>query len=488
MVFRQADWVVLAAAFVGLGGLVAISELLRVRGWRPTTTRRFVHLGVGLFVVASPLLFSAAGPVYVLATAFVVINAGARRGSWLPGIHSARADSWGTVAMPLVLLLALATTWSVASDRTYILQGAFLVLGLADPLASWGGEKTGGREWIPGATVLGSGLFFGAAFLLTTGVLLEVGEWSAARAIGAATTVAVVTTAIEALGRHGWDNVFVVLGVILVLVPLHEERVSVVALLGASVVGMGFGALAYTSQGLDSRGAVAGGLFAFSLVGVGGWAWALPGFVFFVLSSALSRLRATFTTGADEEVAPRTLRQVLANGGVAWGLLAAFAVLPGRPLFLEACYLGFLGALAAAAADTWATELGVWGTGQPWSLRTGAPVPAGQSGAVSVGGTAAAAIGAVSVAAAAMLGGGGSVSISGETFLGIVGAGLVGMVTDSLAGAFLQARYRDSATGRVVEQPTGSDAVLLQGWRRIDNDAVNLLGTAAGALAALLVW
>lgn len=488
MVFPLADWLALAAAFVGLGGLVGISELLRARGWRPTTTRRGVHVGVGLFVAGAPLLFSAPGPVYALASVFVVINAVARGGHWWPGIHAARSKSWGTVAMPLVLLLALALTWSVATDRIYILQGAFLVLALADPLASWAGEELGHREWIPEATLSGSGLFLGTAFILTVGALLVSGEWEPVKAIGAATTVAVVTTAIEAIGRHGWDNVFVVLGVIVVLVPLHDGRVSVDALLGASVVGVGFGALAYASRGLDSRGAVAGGLFAFSLIGIGGWAWALPGFVFFVFSSALSLLGTTSPAGEEREQGPRTLRQVLANGGVAWGLLATSAVLPESPLLSEAFYFGFLGALAAAAADTWATEFGVWGAGRPWSLRTGAPVPAGESGAVSLGGTVAAMVGAVSVAGAAILGGGEPVPVSGWMFVGIVGAGLVGMLTDSVVGAFLQARYRDPARDRLVENPTASDAVPVRGWGRIDNDTVNLLGTAAGALAALLFW
>ena len=488
MVFSLADWLALAAAFVGLGGLVGISELLRARGWRPTTTRRGVHVGVGLFVVGAPLLFSAPGPVYALASVFVVINAVARGGNWWPGIHAARSNSWGTVAMPLVLLLALASTWSVGADRIYLLQGAFLVLAVADPLASWGGEKIDGREWIPGATVSGSVLFFGAAFFLTAGILLTAGEWSVARTVAAAIAVAVVTTAIEAIGRHGWDNVFVVLAVIFVLAPLHDGRVSVARLLGASVVGVGFGALAYAGRGLDSRGAVAGGLFAFSLIGIGGWAWALPGFVFFVLSSALSLLGATSSAGEEGEQGPRTLRQVLANGGVAWGLLATSAVLPESPLLFEACYFGFLGALAAAAADTWATELGVWGAGRPRSLRSGAPVPAGESGAVSLGGTVAAAMGAVSVSGAAILGGGEPVPVSGRMFVGIVGAGLVGMLTDSVVGAFLQARYRDPATGRLVEHPPASGEAPVAGWRWVDNDAVNLLGTAAGALAALLIW
>jgi uncharacterized membrane protein len=179
----------------------------------------------------------------------------------------------------------------------------------------------------------------------------------------------------------------------------------------------------------------------------------------------------------------------MANGGVAWGLLFVFVVLPGDMSFLRAaCYVGFLGALAAAAADTWATELGEWSAGRPWSLRTGTRVPAGQSGAVSLAGTAAAVLGAGSVAGAAALSMEGPVQMSGEALVGVTEAGLLGMIVDSLAGAFLQARYRDPKTARLVESADGEATPLVRGWEWMDNEMVNLLGTTAGALAAFLLW
>jgi uncharacterized protein (TIGR00297 family) len=294
--------------------------------------------------------------------------------------------------------------------------------------------------------------------------------------------VAAVATAVEALGRRGWDNLFVVLAVVSVLVPIHEGTVVVWTVGGAALLGLGFGGGAYRAGALDARGAVAGGLFAFWLVGLGGWGWAVPGFVFFVLSSLLSQLDDT-EESVEGQMDGRTLRQVVANGGVAWGLLTVFVTTPASLGVRPVCYAGFLGALAAAAADTWATELGVRWAARPWSLRTCSRVPAGASGAVSLGGTAAAALGAGSVAVAAALVGGAPGSLAG-----IVGAGLVGMMVDSVAGAFVQARYRDPVTARWVETPHDKEESPVQGWRWMDNEAVNLLGTSAGALAAILFW
>jgi uncharacterized membrane protein len=80
------------------------------------------------------------------------------------------------------------------------------------------------------------------------------------------------------------------------------------------------------------------------------------------------------------------------------------------------------------------------------------------------------------------------VQTSWKTLALVVGAGLIGMVVDSLAGAFLQARYRDPANGRLVETAVDRSVTLVRGWRWVNNESVNLLGTTAGALAALLLW
>lgn len=488
MLFRPSDWIALSAALLSLGGLVGVGEVLRHYEWSPVLTRRLVHAGVGLFVVATPLFFSGPGPLYGLAVAFVLVNAAAKSGQWWQGIHAARPESWGTVVLPLALLPALAATWSVGSGRIFVLQIAFLIVALADPLASWAGQTRETREWMLGATVVGSGIFLGVAFCLTLVGVLGLADWTLERALLSAAVVSVVATAIEAISDRGWDNLFVVVGILLVLVSLHEATITTDAFVLALTVGTGFGVGAYAGRALDARGAMGGSLFAASLVGLGGWAWVLPGVIFFVLSSALSRLGvgASSYEAQGESEAGRSLSQVLANGGVAWGLLAVFALFPSGPFVQEGCYAGFLGALAAAAADTWATEIGMWSSRQPWSLRTFSRVEAGVSGAVSLAGTGGAVLGAASVAGAAWVTGG-TLGVAGwDVALAVVSAGLVGMSVDSLFGATIQARYREPDTGRLVEERPDSAATPALGWNGVDNEVVNALGTTAGALAAMV--
>mgnify|MGYP000456292572 CR=1 FL=1 len=466
-------------ALIGLGGLIGLGEGLRRWGAPAATTRRLVHVGVGLFVAVTPLVFTRPLPVYGLAVVFIFVNITARTRHWWAGIHEARPESWGTVALPLSVLPAMALTWSADPDRLVAFQVAYLVLALADPAASWVGERRGPEASLGSSTVRGSLTFAAIAFGVAASMLLGSREWALPYGFAVATGTTLVATLVETISRQGWDNFFVVIAIILVMVPIQEGVLSIMGLGGGLVLGAGFGGLAYWSEALDARGAVAGGLFAVSLVALGGSPWVVPGVVFFGLSSLLTGLTER---GQSTETMRRTQGQVLANGGVAWVALAVAAAAPSLKVY---SYVAFVGALAAAAADTWATELGQCSSRPPWSLREGRRVPVGTSGAVSVAGTAAALAGAGSVVGAALWMEGPLTAPTGSTVLLLLGAGLAGMGADSAAGAFLQARYRMPGSDALVENPP-SERRPVQGWSGIHNNVVNVIGTTTGAVAALL--
>ena len=488
-------------SLAGLGSLVALGEGLRRLGVSERGTRRFVHAGVGVFVAAAPWIFGRPAPLYVLAGLFVLANGTAKLRHALPGMHAARPKSWGTVTFPLALFPALAMTWTVSPDRIPALQVAFLVLAIADPLAAWVGER---RPPTPdadehGKTLAGSAAFAVSAAVITAAGLEALTSWPVGR-IGMATlVVGVVGAAVEAIGTRGWDNLFVVLAVIVSL--LAVEGVSAGLLFSSVGIGAAFAWLSWRTHTLTRSGALAGGLLAASLIGLGGWAWAVPGFAFFLLSSAISRLApssnpdrpAGSADGPNDPQPGRTLGQVLANGGVGWAcLLAAFAVPAesGAPASFV-LYAAFLGAFAAAASDTWATELGTVARTPPVSLRSFTRVPPGTSGAVSVRGTVAGGVGALVVAG---LGGwtaaqaGAPVGIELQTFIPLVAvAGVAGMLADSLAGATVQVRYRHPADGTLVECPPTPTSPPHRGWRFMTNSAVNVIATSTGALVAALL-
>ena len=253
-------------------------------------------------------------------------------------------------------------------------------------------------------------------------------------------------------------------------------------------VGLAFGLFAWRMRYLSRSGAVAGGLFAATLIAVGGWEWVVPGFTFFFLSSAISKVasraggkRRGHAAGDESQ---RDAAQVLANGGVAWLLLLVQVLAPAAWL-----YWGFVGSLAAAAADTWATEIGALSRRPPRMILTGRRVEPGASGAVSVAGTLAGVAGAAVIWASAWWTAPDAMREvgMGVAAVAVVGGGVLGSLADSVAGATIQGVYRDPRDGRLVDGRRGvaMGRERVRGWAVVDNDVVNGICTAVGAAVAV---
>lgn len=213
-----------------------------------------------------------------------------------------------------------------------------------------------------------------------------------------------------------------------------------------AVAGAGWRAHALTSGGAVAAVAVGAAIYAF-----GGVSWAVLLLLFFATSSGL-----TFAGGETKipkaDRAGRTAGQVLANGIVA----SALAIMH---LGNSATWIitGFAGAIAAATADTWATEIGLLSKTPPRLITTGQVCQPGQSGGVTWLGTKSGLAGAGVVAVAGNL-------LMGTPVLGVWIAGGVAMFADSLLGATLEARLRI-----------------------LTNNTVNLLTTATGALVGAVL-
>ena len=221
------------------------------------------------------------------------------------------------------------------------------------------------------------------------------------------------------------------------------------------------------------------------------WAWGAFLIVWFVLAALLSHVgrqrKARTMHGLVAKSDRRDATQVLANGAC-FGV-AALVALNGSPETRSGSLLAMaaVGALAAAGADTWATELGTLSNGRPLSLRLWRRVPAGTSGAVSVLGTLAAVAGAFLLASvAAALG-----VISQDGVPAATVGGFAGALADTLLGAWLQERLWCPSCEMPTEQHVhscGSATVAKGGVPTLDNDAVNFACTVVGGCVAAFVW
>lgn len=174
--------------------------------------------------------------------------------------------------------------------------------------------------------------------------------------------------------------------------------------------------------------------------------------------------------------------QVYANGGIAaLGALAGFArSSPGLGLWLVTT------ALAAAAADTWATSTGRFSPTPPRLLGLGQIVPPGTNGGMTATGSAGALAGALLVAATGAFAAEAPLLLPAATLIGFLG-----MVADSALGARLQGRFTCPACRQPSEWRThrcGAPTVHQGGVRWLTNDGVNFLATALAGALGLAAW
>lgn len=249
-------------------------------------------------------------------------------------------------------------------------------------------------------------------------------------------------------------------------------------LLGA-LFGLLVALISYFARFLTRSGALATFALAVVVFGFGAWVWAVPIVTFFVTSSLLSRAGRTKKLRFREmfeKSGARDWAQVLANGGLAGALALLSVFFP-----LHELYPLYLAAVAAAAADTWSTEIGVLAKGRVISIVSLKPVPAGTSGGISIIGTIGGVLGAMTVAVSGF-------AWYGEIWMALVigAAGIAGSLVDSLLGATLQARFRCPVCGTETERTEhcGRTIELSGGVRWMRNDMVNAICTIVGACMA----
>lgn len=232
----------------------------------------------------------------------------------------------------------------------------------------------------------------------------------------------------------------------------------------------------YAAFGIGTAAAIGGIGFAISLA------------AFFYSSVTLSGWRSGTKRHRSRAILPDTRArdawQVLANGGpfavasLGWALFGSW----------QAGLFAF-GALAAATADTWATEVGMALKAAPRSILTWRRVVPGTSGGVSAYGTSAAIIGAFVMALLAIASF--TVPFDVPRLEAVFVGGIVGTVVDSLLGASVQSRRWCDQCEEWTERRVhtcGYRSYHRTGFRWMNNDMVNLLGSAIGGLTAVTMW
>lgn len=435
-------------------------------------TRKWVHIAFG--AGALTLRYLSWWQAALVAAAAVAFNVGLLRTVFGGRIHrpheAASNPGGGIVLYPLSVLLLIL----VFPSRLDIVAAAWGILAAGDGSASLIGVRFGRRKWPWNRrkSVAGS-----IAFVVLGGAAGALLAWWTRPAIvpppdllfalGAPFLAALVAAAVETVPIRLDDNLSTAAAAAatlwalsLVSLDLAQAFAAVApgAIAVALPVNLAAAAIGYRIGGITASGAIVGGLIGTIIHACAGW----PGWLLLIatfgcatLSSRAGLERKTLLGIAEERGGRRGAGNAIANTGLA-AVAAMLSVLSHDQL---AWLIAFTAALTTAASDTVASEIGkAWGL-STWSLVPLRRVRPGTSGAVSVEGSAA---GLAAAAAMALL----------AHVLGLIPAGAIAAV---VVGAI---------AGSLVESLLGA---TFEGAGLLNNDALNLINTAVGAVAAVIV-
>jgi dolichol kinase len=222
------DYTALAVSYAYVFSILVLGELLRRLGRRPPEfTRKFIHVGVGMWVVGTVLLFDTWYLALIPPATFVVINALSYWRGTIKAMELEGRGNLGTIYFPIAFAGVIYYFWS----QPVLMVASLMPLAWGDAMAAVFGERYGhyrygvGRHtrslegsvamffwsWVTTALAL-----FGTPYLVSRPPI----NWLLALIQGAA--VGLVAALVEALSPWGVDNLTIPGASVLVLHMLRN--------------------------------------------------------------------------------------------------------------------------------------------------------------------------------------------------------------------------------------------------------------------------
>ena len=436
------------------------------------TARQIVHMSMGVFALLLRALtwWQAAlcAIAALLFNAAVLPRAGGR--TIIRPADASRGYPLGILLYPFsVLLLILAFP-----ARLDIAAAAWGILAFGDGAATLAGRRWGRHRLAWNADKSLEGLL---AFIAAGGSAAVFLAWWTAPAIAPPPAFAFIIVApllaalaaglVETVPIALDDNISVPasaaavlwLGSLVTAAAWMSNRDAVAAnLLPALIVNTAAATGGWLLRTVRVSGMIAGwaiGVAVFACLGLQGWMLLFLTFLVAAITSRMGLKKKALLGIAEERGGRRGAGNAFANTGLA----AVAAVAAVATPFPDAALVAFVAVLATGGGDTVASEIGkAWG-GKTYLPTTLAAVRPGTPGAVSFEGSAAGILGALSLAACGAL-------------LGLVPAWTVWAV---VAGAI---------AGSIIESAL---AATLESARIVNNDVLNFVNTATGAIVAIAI-
>ena len=217
------DYTALAASYAYVLAVIASGEFLhRVMGRPVQATRKFIHIGVGMWVVGTVLLFETWYYALIPPATFVIINALSYWRGTFSAMESEESGNLGTIYFPIAFGALVYYFWS----QPVLMVASMMPLTWGDAMAATIGQRYGHYRYTVGGhsrSLEGSLALLFWSWVTTALALFAmpyvVGKpaihWLLALTYGGA--VALVCTVVEALTPWGIDNLTVPAAAALIL-------------------------------------------------------------------------------------------------------------------------------------------------------------------------------------------------------------------------------------------------------------------------------
>ena len=246
----------------------------------PEQSRKVVHTVGGAICLSFPYILESSWTVAVLGfSLFVVIGVG-RYAGCLQSLHGVNRKSRGAEYYPLMIL----ALFFLARDTPWLYASSLLALAVADALAALVGGRYGRIHYQvdeESKTVEGSLVFFITAAIVISAPMLisrDPSLPSFSHRIAVACVAAVLVAVLEAISRHGRDNIWIPLGTFLVLSKLIDKPISEVYFqLGSfAIVCVSLSILVAGSRAMNVGATLTLILAVYSSWALASFDWALP--------------------------------------------------------------------------------------------------------------------------------------------------------------------------------------------------------------------
>jgi uncharacterized protein (TIGR00297 family) len=478
-----ADWYLSLIAITIISILLFLVEIgLKYFNLPSLYTRKFIHIITGIIVCVVAFYLYSNLPILLFASFYLIIDLWALKRGKFKSIHP-DSRSYGTFFYAISVFVLALIFWD-ENKPLFIITN--LIMIIPDAMAALMGEHYAKKYFVPISekkSLPGAITMFILSFFIVYTSLhyfydnLHSVNFLTAFIVGAIATVS------ELLSSKGSDNLSVPLlsGLYLhtLLFPTNSDMLMMVfiGLILAAVVAI----ISYKLRFLDFGGAATAFLMGSIIFGFGGWSYTFPILGFFILSSILSKIGKSTKKQYEssfQKTGIRDFKQAIANGGVAT-IITLIAYFSG----IGSIYYVYIASLAAATADTWGTELGIFSRTKPVLITNLKKVEPGTSGGISLTGSLAGLVGSTLIVIIGSL----FQHFTLYQFLFVVLAGFSGSLIDSILGATIQSQFRCTVCNKITERKThcNSNTILWRGKIWVDNDLVNIFSISFSIIITL---